>query len=93
MTGQLADYPTLSHSYSEEVAINMVWCFRSKMITYLWKKMFWQLRVKRISMPGARWKKNHRWLAMLLGKEVAFWWGHLGALRQRMHAPVALPLM
>ena len=96
LTGQRADYPTLSNAYSEEVAMNMVWCFRSKMMTFLWKKLLWQLRVKKAvesTMQGARWKRNPRWLAMLLGKEVAFWWGHLGALRQRMHAPVAWPLM
>lgn len=96
LTGQLADYPTLSHSYSEEVAINMVGCFRNRMVIYLWKKLLWQLRVKDAverTMAGARWKRNPRWLAMLLGKEVAFWWGHFGALRQRLHAPVALPLM
>ena len=96
LTGIRADYPTLSHSYSEELAFNMIWCVRSKMMSFLWKKLLRQLRVKDAverTMPGARWKRNHRWLAMLLGKEVAFWWGHFGSLRQRMHAPVALPLM
>ena len=46
LTGQLADYPTLSHSYSEEVPFNMIGCFRSRMVVYMWKKLFWQIRVK-----------------------------------------------
>lgn len=96
LTGQLAEYPTLSHSYSEEIPFNMVWRLKSKMVTLMWKKLLWQLRVKSAverTVQGARWKKNPRWLAMLLGKEVAFWWGHFGSLRQRLHSPIALPLM
>lgn len=81
LTGQLAEYPTLSHSYSEEVPFNMIGCFRSRMVAFMWQKLVWQVRVKvavERTMAGSRWKKNLCWLAMLLGKEVAFWWGHFG---------------
>eukprot|EP00435_Cladocopium_sp_Y103_P040707 s129_g11.t1 len=96
LTGIRAEYPSLSNCWSGEVAINMVESFRSRMMTYLWKKLVWQLRVKAavtMSYPGAHWKKNPRWLAMLIGKEVAAQWGHLGALRQRLHSPASLALM
>ena len=56
----------------------------------------WQARVKAALAavyPSARWKKNQRWLAMLLGKEVASLWGHLGAMGQRLHAPVGVAFM
>lgn len=33
LTGVRADYPTLSRSYSEEIAFNMIWCLRSKMMS------------------------------------------------------------
>ena len=96
LTGQKADYPSLSHAWSAEVPFNMVASMRSRMVTFMWKKLTWQLRVKQAlaeTYPQARWKKNHRWLAMLLGKEVASLWGHLGAMRQQLRAPVGIALM
>jgi hypothetical protein len=96
LTGVRAEYPSLSNCWSGEVAINIVESFRSRMIAYLWKKLLWQMRVRdavMVTCPGAKWKKNPRWLAMLLGKEVAAQWGHLGALRQRLHSPASLALM
>lgn len=96
LTGIQADYPSLSHTWSEDVAFNLVASVRSRMITFQWKKLFWQCRVRQAlaeTYPQARWKRNPRWLAMLLGKEVAALWGHLGAMRQRLHAPMAVALM
>ena len=96
LTGVRAEYPSLSNCWSGEVAINIVESFRSRMIAYLWKKLLWQLRVKdavTVMCPGAKWKKNPRWLAKLLGQEIASQWGHLGALRQRLHSPASLALM
>ena len=96
LTGQRADYPSLSHAWSNEVAFNMVASVRSRMVTFMWKKLTWQLRVKQAlaeTYPQARWKKNQRWLAGLLGKEVAALWGHLGAMRQQLHAPIGVALM
>jgi predicted NAD/FAD-dependent oxidoreductase len=96
LTGQRADYPSLSHQWSSEVAFNMVESVRSRMVVFMWKKLPWQARVKEalaVVYPKARWKNNQRWLAMLLGKEVASLWGHLGAMRQQLHAPVGVALM
>ena len=68
--------------WSQEVALNMVFAMGSRMRTFLWKKLLWQLRVKSAvdRIQGARWKRNPRWLAMLLSKEVGAIWGHYGAL-------------
>eukprot|EP00435_Cladocopium_sp_Y103_P050362 s914_g15.t1 len=96
LTGIKADYPSLSHAYSLEVPFNMVECLRSRMMVFMWKKMFWELRVKQAvegSVPGARWKKNRRWLAGLLAKEVGSLYGHYGAMRQRLTSPVGIDLM
>ena len=46
LTGLEAAYPLLSHKWSSEVACNMVASMASRMMTFLWKKVTWQLRVK-----------------------------------------------
>lgn len=96
LTGQLADYPSLSHCWSAEVCLNVVGSARARMVTFLWKKLLWQLRVKEAverTYQRAVWRRNPRWLAMLMGKEVAALWGHLGALRQKLWNPEVLALM
>ena len=95
LTGEQANFPSLSHMWSQEVAMNMVFAMASRMRTFLWKKLLWQLRVKSAvdRMQGARWKRNPRWLAMLLSKEVGAIWGHYGALRQKLNNPDILYLM
>ena len=96
LTGWRADYPSLSHFWSEEVPFNMVGAMKSRTVTFMWKKLLWQLRAKEAvtqMIPGARWKKNPRWLAMLLGKEVATLFGHYGAMRQKMNSAEALTYM
>jgi hypothetical protein len=100
LTGQAADYPSLSQVWSMEVAYNMVHSMASRMRTFLWKKLLWQLRVKKAvedtlgsKTQVVRWKRNHRWLAMLLAKEVGTLWGHYGAMRQKMNDPQVFPMM
>jgi len=95
LTGEQANFPSLSHMWSQEVALNMVFAMGSRMRTFLWKKLLWQLRVKSAvdRIQGARWKRNPRWLAMLLSKEVGAIWGHYGALRQKLNNPDILYLM
>ena len=95
LTGEQADFPSLSHVWSQEVALNMVFSMASRMRVFLWKKLLWQLRVKSAvdRIQGARWKRNPRWLALLLSKEVSALWGHYGALRQRLNARDILHLM
>lgn len=96
LTGIRADYPSLSHEWSAEVPFNVVGSVKSRMLAFMWKKVVWQLRMKQAvetTFPGARWKKNKKWLSMLFGKEVAAMWGHFGAMRQRLHAPVGVELM
>ena len=56
---------------------------RSRMVTFGWKRFRWQLRIKAaIEKEGnRRWKRNPRWLAKLLAREVGALWGHMGAMR------------
>jgi len=96
LTGEAADFPSLSHVWSSEMAMNMVFSLASRMRVFLWKKLLWQLRVKDAverTMKGARWKRNPRWLSRLLGKEVAAVYGHYGAMRQKMNNPDTWHLM
>lgn len=97
LTGWAADYPSLSHFWSSEVALNMVHSMRSRMVIFLWKKLCWQLRVKEAvrqeSQGRAKWRKNPRWLSEMLGREVAALYGHYGAMCQRLRAPDVQNLM
>ncbi|OLP94025.1 hypothetical protein AK812_SmicGene23987 [Symbiodinium microadriaticum] len=95
LTVEKADYPSLSHVWSAEVGLNLAAATRSRMVTFGWKRMLWQLRVKQaIEQEGTkRWKRNPRWLAMLFGKEVAALWGHFGAMRQKINNPDVWHLM
>lgn len=96
LTGEAADFPSLSHVWSSEVALNMVFSLPSRMRVFLWKKLVWQLRVRDAverTMKGARWKRNPRWLSRLLGREVAAVYGHYGAMRQKMNNPDTWHLM
>ncbi|CAE7399266.1 ppiA [Symbiodinium sp. CCMP2456] len=91
LTGEQADYPSLSHVWANEVCLNLACSVRSRMRTFLWKKFVWQLRVKAAieREQSKRWKRNPRWLAMLTGREVAALWGHLGSMRQKINSPTA----
>lgn len=83
--------PVAQSPWSAEVPFNVVGSVKARMIAFMWKKVVWQLRMKNAvetTFPGARWKKNKKWLGMLFGKEVAAMWGHFGAMRQRLHAPI-----
>ena len=98
LTGVHADFPTLSHCWSGEVAVNLTCSVASRMRVFLWKKLLWQLRVKRavevtVGTHGARWKRNPRWLSMLLAREVSALWGHFGAMRQKLNNPDVWHLM
>ncbi|CAL1158242.1 unnamed protein product, partial [Cladocopium goreaui] len=46
LTGWESRYPSLSNVWSDDLACNILKCFQSRMRTYLWKKVVWQLRVK-----------------------------------------------
>ena len=88
LTGWEAPYPSLSNVFSDDLACNVMKSTCSRLRTYLWKKLVWQLRVReavKIESKGkAVWKKNPRWLSLLLSYEVASLWGHFGAMRQRL---------
>ena len=87
LTGIRADYPTLSDAWSYELAFNTTASIASRMRTFLWKKLLWQLRVKAAIEKEAtkKWKRNPRWLALLYAKEISFLFGHFGAMRQKMN--------
>ena len=89
LTGQRADYPSLSNLWSYELGLNIAASTTSRMRTWCWKKFVWMARIKKaVEKEGdRRWKRNPRWLSMLLGKEVAFLFGHFGSMRQKLQAP------
>ena len=95
LTGVYADYPSLSNAWSYEVGLNTVASVASRMRTYLWKKLLWQIRVKRAIEQDAdrRWKRNPRWLSHLFAKEIGSLWGHFGAMRQKLNNPEVWALM
>lgn len=67
----------------------------SRLLVLQWKKLVWQLRVRNaIQEEGhgkMRWKRNPRWLSLMIGNEVATLWGHFGAMRQKIRAPEVIP--
>ncbi|CAE7410031.1 TY5A, partial [Symbiodinium microadriaticum] len=46
LTGEKADYPSLSQVWSWDVALNIAASTKSRLVTFGWKRMLWQLRVK-----------------------------------------------
>ncbi|CAE6971831.1 unnamed protein product [Symbiodinium sp. CCMP2456] len=74
LTGELANFP------SEELGLNIAGSTASRMRTWCWKKLVWMVRIKHaVERDGdRRWKRNRRWLAGLLGKEIASLFGHFG---------------
>ena len=83
-------YPSLSNVWSDDLAFNILGSMRSRLRTYLWKKLVWQRRIKEAvhqeSKGKAQWKRNTKWLNYLLSYEVASLWGHFGAMRQRLRS-------
>jgi len=90
LTGWGAKYPSLSNVWSDDLAFNILGSMRSRLRTYLWKKLVWQRRIKEAvhqeSKGKAQWKRNTKWLNYLLSYEVASLWGHFGAMRQRLRS-------
>ena len=87
LTGWGAKYPSLSNVWSDDLAFNIMASMGSRMRTYLWKKLVWQLRVQEAvreeSKGKAKWKRNVNYL---LSYEVVSLWGHFGAMRQRLRS-------
>ena len=90
LTGWGAKYPSLSNVWSDDLAFNIMGSLKSRLRTYLWKKLVWQLRIREAiyveSKGKAQWRRNTKWLNYLLSYEVASLWGHFGAMRQRLRS-------
>ena len=72
LTGNLANYPSMSHRWSEEVALNIVGSARSRMVTFLWKKLLLMMRAKRaIERSSNGGGTSDGWQVSWQGK-----WGH-----------------
>lgn len=88
LTGLEAPYPSLSTAWSEDIGFNILRSVQSRLLTFQWKKLVWLLRVRSAvhqeSHGRAVWKRNPRWLDLLLAREVAALWGHFGAMRQKL---------
>lgn len=92
LTGLEAPYPSLSTAWSEDIGFNILRSVQSRLLTFQWKKMVWLVRIRdavqQESQGRAVWKRNPRWIDLLLAREVAALWGHFGAMRQKL-APTA----
>ena len=90
LTGGEADYPSLSNCWSNELTFNILRSTESRLRTFQWKKMVWQLRVREAvkmeSKGKATWRRNPRWLTYLLSYEIAALWGHYKPMKQRLRS-------
>ena len=96
LTGEEAPYPSLSNRWSPDVVLNVAGCIRARMMAFQWKKMLWQMRVKvavMVTVKGAQWQRNQRWLAKMFSKEMGFLYGHFGAVRKQLDNPQTWALM
>ncbi|CAE7879281.1 unnamed protein product [Symbiodinium sp. KB8] len=92
LTDHQANFPTLSNRYSDDLVINVALSLTCQMLTFKWKQLVWMLRIRRaVEMEfgdSSRWRRNPRWLMMMMmGKQIASLWGHLGAARQLCNDP------
>ena len=91
LTDLQADFPTLSNRYSEDLVINVALSLTCQLLTFKWKQLVWMLRIRRaVEMEmgdRSRWRRNPRWLMMMLGRQLASMWGHMGAARQLCNDP------
>lgn len=94
LTGDLANFPTLSCRFSADVTFNIMASLQAQMLVFKWKTLLLMLRVKQAvekergqSGRPLKWKRNPRWMMALHGRQLAALWGHLGAARQLCFNP------
>jgi hypothetical protein len=93
LTGQNADFPTLGMTQREDVAFNISYVIHSRMVTFKWKQLTWMLRARAaFQRSEMTWKRHPRWLAMMLSKDVASLWGHLGCTTKSLRGVAGPPL-
>jgi hypothetical protein len=96
LTGSQANYPSLSHTWSKDVGLNIAGSVRARMVVFAWKRFLWMLRAKTAverTFRDATWKRNRRWLASLLATETGSLFGHFGSMRQQLRNPEMQTLM
>ena len=91
LTGREADFPTLSNRYSYDLTFNILGSLTEQTLTFKWKMMLLQLRVKKAveadKTARRKWKKNPRWVLHMHGRFLASLWGHIGSARQLCFNP------
>ncbi|CAL1141583.1 unnamed protein product [Cladocopium goreaui] len=91
LTGREADFPTLSNRYSYDLTFNILGSLTEQTLTFKWKMMLLQLRVKKAveadKAARRKWKKNPRWVLHMHGRFLASLWGHIGSARQLCFNP------
>ena len=61
----------------------MALVLHARLVTFKWKMIVVCLRAKlALAEDGRSWRRPCRWLAALMGREVASIWGHLGSASQ-----------
>ena len=69
LTGDLAPFPSLGTRWSQDLPLNIAGSVKHRMMVRKWKELLWMTRIKQavtLELPKARWKRNPRWLAMML---------------------------
>ena len=86
ITGQYADFPVLGMTHSHDAVFNMSWVLHGRLAVHF--QLVWLLR-SRVAMESYElpWKRHPRWLAMMMSKEVAAIWGHLGGAVKTLSGP------
>jgi hypothetical protein len=85
LTGVDARFPILGFKRSMDAALNVAWELHARLVTFKWKVLLLGLRMRQAI--GARWRRNTRWQAALLGRELAAIYGTMGAASQYVRGP------
>ncbi|CAE7682647.1 RE2 [Symbiodinium necroappetens] len=76
-------FPSLSNKFSDDLVINLMLSLQGQLFAFKWKMFVWMVRireaVRREFGSAAKWKRNPRWMMLLLGRQLGAMWGHLGA--------------
>ncbi len=90
LTGCRSDFGCLAMGWSEDPTLNVRAALASRLMAYKWR-MFVKMALIRQAhlLESVKHKRNPRWLARSLGKEMAWVWGHAGSAVQYLRQPPA----
>ena len=93
VTGEEANFPTLGLQRSADPVLNMALEVHGRMLVFKWKQLVWMLRARQAMDAFNRtWRRPCRWLSIMLGRETAALWGHLGSTTRVLRGPQGPPI-